>query len=256
MSAVRKILVPIKELSSRPIPAVLKAAQLARAHGAGLELFHSLRQPIVDLERGNPRRALPIAVPVRVESHHAHLTAVVIEQLFCDLYRLHPSGSVVQGGQYKTMEKVTLIGPEGRSREIPIVGPPSAANEIEISYTDALILGIRAPVRESGDLTGTPGVTLKGPRAQVALGTGVICAMRHVRMSPGEAESLELKDRDRVNVSVRSANRSPCFQDVLVRVAPGYSLELLLDTDEANAAVLGPGDYAVLTCRHRRMAND
>jgi hypothetical protein len=179
MSAVRKILVPIKELSSRPIPAVLKAAQLARAHGAGLELFHSLRQPIVDLERGNPRRALPIAVPVRVESHHAHLTAVVIEQLFCDLYRLHPSGSVVQGGQYKTMEKVTLIGPEGRSREIPIVGPPSAANEIEISYTDALILGIRAPVRESGDLTGTPGVTLKGPRAQVALGN-----RRHLRHAP------------------------------------------------------------------------
>jgi len=121
-------------------------------------------------------------------------------------------------------------------RRIPVVGPPSRVNQIEISRTDALILGIRALVPESGDLIGTPGVTLEGPRSQVALGTGVICARRHVRMNPAEAGRLGLADRDFVEVFTQSTNRSLCLRNVLVRVAPGYNLEWVLDTDAANAA--------------------
>lgn len=100
-----------------------------------------------------------------------------------------------------------------------MIGPPTAVNQIEISRTDALILGIRAPVRECGDLTGTPGITVEGPRSQVTLGMGVICALRLVQMSPEEAERLGIKDRDRVEVATKGANRRLCFRDVLLIIA-------------------------------------
>jgi propanediol utilization protein len=123
-------------------------------------------------------------------------------------------------------------------------------NQIEISRTDALALGIKAPVRESGDLIGTPGIILEGPRTQVTLGTGVICSLRHIHMSPADAERLALADEDRVEVSTEGNNRRMVFRDVLVRVSPNYQLELHLDTDEANAAGLRTGDFATLlaTC--------
>ena len=221
-------------------------------HEANNWVSSSLRKPERDLGRVmSSRQPLPISIRVRVAGHHARLTGAVIEQLFCDLYRLHPSGPVLQEDQYATLETVTVIGPEGRLRRIPVVGPPSRVNQIEISRTDALILGIRAPVRESGDLIGTPGVTLEGPRSQVALGAGVICARRHVRMNPAEAGRLGLADRDFVEVSTQSANRRrpQCLRNVLVRVAPGYNLELVLDTDAANAAGLQTGDFVELACR-------
>jgi propanediol utilization protein len=202
-----------------------------------------------ELERVSRRQAPSIPIPISVTSHHVRLTAAVIEQLFCNLYRLHASGPVLQDGGYTTMETVTLIGPKGRLRKIPVVGPASTTNQIQISRTDALLLGIKVPVRESGDLTGTPGLILEGPRSHVVLGTGVIRACRHVRMSPADADRLGLKDRDRVEVSTQSANRSLSFRNVLVRAAPGYNLELVLDTDEANAAGLRTGDYAELAYR-------
>ena len=208
----------------------------------------SMPKPAHTLPRVKPGRGFLASIPVTVVNHHAHLTAGVIEQLFCDLYRLHPSGPALRGGQYATMETVNLIGPEGRLRKVPIVGPPSAVNQIEISRTDALILGIRAPVREPGDWVGTPGVILEGPRSQVTLGTGLICPLRLVRMGPTEAQRLGLKDRDRVEVGTHSPDRNLCFPDVLVQVAPDHTLELCLDTDEANAAGLRTGDYAQITC--------
>jgi propanediol utilization protein len=122
-------------------------------------------------------------------------------------------------------------------------------NQIEISRADALILGIRAPVRESGDLIGTPGLTVQGPRSQVVLGMGVICALRHVHMNPEQARHLGIKDQDRVEVETQGCNRRLCFQDVLVRVGSRFSLELHLDTDDADAADVRTGDFALLTRR-------
>jgi propanediol utilization protein len=196
-----------------------------------------------------PAEGLPVRIPVVVSMRHAHFTAAIIEQLFCDRYRLHPSGVALQGRQFPTLETVDLIGPQGLLRKVQVIGPPRAANQIEISRADALILGIRAPVRESGDLIGTPGLFVRGPRSQVALGTGVICALRHVHMNPEQAKYLGLKDRDRVEVATEGCNRRLCFQDVLVRIGPQFSLELHLDTDEANAAGVRAGDFAVLTRR-------
>jgi propanediol utilization protein len=196
-----------------------------------------------------PAEGLPVRIPVVVSMRHAHFTAAIIEKLFCDRYRLHPSGAALPGQHFAALETVDLIGPQGRLRKVQVIGPPRAMNQIEISRADALILGIRVPVRESGDLIGTPGLTVQGPRSQVALGTGVICALRHVHMSPEQARCLGLKDRDRVEVATQGCNRRLCFQDVLVRVGPHFSPELHLDTDEANAAGVRTGDFALLTRR-------
>jgi acetate kinase len=185
-------------------------------------------------------------IPVAIASRHVHLTQSVIEQLFCDRYRLHVRSALVQPHQYAAEETVTLVGPSGRLRSVPVVGPPRPVNQVELSRTDALALGIKAPVRESGDLIGTPGIVMEGPRTQVTLGTGVICALRHIHMSPSDAERFALADKDRVEVSTEGSNRRMVFRDVLVRVSPNYRLELHLDTDEANAAGLRAGDYATL----------
>jgi len=190
------------------------------------------------------------AVPIAVSRRHVHLTAAVIEELFCDRYRLHSGEAASQPGQFASMEKVTLIGPTGRRiHNVPIIGPPRSANQIEISRTDAEFLEIVAPIRDSGDLIGTPGIILEGPRTQVRLGTGVMCAHRHLHMSSADAQRLALNDRDRAEVSTAGTHRGLVFKDVLVRVAPEYRLELHLDLDEANAAGLKCGDLAWLERR-------
>jgi propanediol utilization protein len=191
--------------------------------------------------------AMPVSVPIVISARHVHLTREVIEQLFCDHYQLHESRHLAQAEQFQAQETVTLIGPCGRIRDVRIVGPARSLNQIEISRTDAALLGIRAPIRATGDLVGTPGITIQGPKSQVHLGTGVICAHRHIHMSPEDAERLGLKDRDRVSAATEGANRDLLFRDVLVRVSPGDKLELHLDLDEANAAGVREGDYAVLT---------
>lgn len=189
--------------------------------------------------------ATAVNIPVAIIAHHAHLTAETIEILFCDHYQLHALGDLSKS-EFSALESVTLVGPRGRVRNVPLVGPPRATNQIEITRSDADALGIAVPVRQPGDLIGSPGVTLEGPRAQIALGTGVICALRHIHMSEEDAARLDLKDLDRVAVTTHGHNRELQFRDVLVRVSPGYELELHLDTDEANAAGLRAGDYAML----------
>ena len=118
--------------------------------------------------------------------------------------------------------------------------------QVELSRTDALTLGIKAPVRESGDLAGTPGILVEGPRGSVKLDSGVICPLRHVHMCPEEAARLGFKDQDRIELAAESDDRRMLFRDVVVRVSPAYRLEMHLDTDEGNAAGLQSGDFVVL----------
>jgi len=188
----------------------------------------------------------PVRIPVAISARHVHLTAPVIETLFCDKYRLHVHSGLVQPGEFAAEETVTLIGPQGRIPHVRIVGPPRAVNQVELSRTDALTLGINAPVRESGDLAGTPGLLIEGPRGSVQLDSGVICALRHVHMSPADAAVLGYKDQDRIELAVESDERRMLFRDVVVRVSPNYRLELHLDTDEGNAAGLQSGEFVVL----------
>ena len=190
--------------------------------------------------------AKPVNIPIAIARTHVHLTASAIEVLFGDDYCLHKDEALNQAHQFMAMESVTLVGPRRRLSNVHIIGPPRAVNQVELSRTDAESLGIQAPVRASGDLIGTPGITIEGPRTRVVLGTGVICAQRHIHMNPMEAKQLGVKDQDRVSVSTGVSNRGLQFRNVLIRVSPGYKLELHLDTDEANAAGIREGDYAVL----------
>jgi len=190
--------------------------------------------------------APPACIPVAISARHVHLTAGTVTALFGAGHALRVHAPLAQPGQFAAEETVTLIGPRGRLEAVRVVGPERAADQVEISRTDAFVLGIEAPVRESGALQGTPGLRVEGPCGAVELGHGVICAQRHIHMSPADADVLELRDGDRVEVAVSGHGRALVFGEVLVRVAPDFHMELHLDTDEGNAAGLYPGDQGLL----------
>jgi acetate kinase len=150
-----------------------------------------------------------------------------------------------QPGQFAAEERVRLIGPKGRVERVRVLGPERPQSQVEISRTEEFKLGIDAPIRLSGDLQGTPGIVLEGPAGTVALEQGVICAMRHIHMTPRDALGFGVRDRDVVMVRVEG-ERSLIFGDVVVRVKPDFRLELHVDTDEANAAELNTGMVARL----------
>ena len=185
-------------------------------------------------------------IPIAVSARHAHLSQPTLDRVFGPGYRLQPRTWLSQTGQFAAQETVTLIGPAGRIQNVRTMGPPRSRDQIELSRTDELTLGIAAPVRISGDLDGTPGVGIEGPAGSVSLSSGVIGARRHIHMNPHDAERLGLKDGQTVQVKVDSNDRDLVFGDVTVRIAPDFRLELHLDTDEANAAGIRNGDSGEL----------
>jgi acetate kinase len=188
----------------------------------------------------------PHLIPVAVSARHAHLSRPTIERLFGKGFVLEPRAPLSQPGQFATHQTVTLVGPHGRLEHVRVLGPPRPADQIEVSRTDAIVLGLDAPLRLSGDLGATPGITVEGPEGSALLPGGVVCALRHIHMSPTEAEQLNVRNGDVVEVAVESEGRPVIFGDVVVRVSPDYRLELHLDTDEGNAAGVGPGTRARL----------
>jgi acetate kinase len=190
--------------------------------------------------------APPVQVPVAISARHVHLTQETLEQLFGADYQLRVRSPLLQLGQYAAEETVVLVGPRGRLSTVRIVGPTRSEDQVELSRTDAINLGVDAPVRESGDLSGTPGIVIEGPVGKVTLERGVICALRHIHMSAADAAALGIQDQDRVSVKVLTSDRKLTFSDIVVRVSPVYRLELHLDADEGNAAGLHPGDDTVL----------
>ena len=187
-----------------------------------------------------------LSIPVAISARHVHLSEASIAALFGAGYVLHVRAPLSQPGQYAAEETVTLVGPRGTLSHVRIVGPPRAEDQVEISRTDELALGLDAPVRVSGALAHTPGITLIGPAGRITLDHGVVLAQRHIHISPAEATRLGLHDRQSVAVALGSAERELIFKDVVVRVSPHYRLELHLDTDEGNAAGIQPGVQATL----------
>ena len=192
----------------------------------------------------------PIAIAV--SARHAHLSQSTLDRVFGRGHRLRPRTWLSQTGQFAAQEIVTLVGPAGRIQNVRVMGPPRSRDQIELSRTDELTLGIEAPVRISGDLAGTPGITIEGPTGRVSLPSGVISARRHVHMSPQDAERWGVQDGQTVQVKVDSRDRDLVFGDVTVRIAPDFRLELHLDTDEANAAGIKNGDRGELLISDRR----
>jgi acetate kinase len=193
-----------------------------------------------------------VSIPVAISARHVHLTGATVARLFGAGHVLQSHSPLSQPGQFAAEESVTLVGPRGRLEHVRVVGPERSADQVEISRSDEFMLGIDAPVRESGQLAGTPGIRIEGPCGSVELEHGVICAQRHVHMSPADADVLQLRDGDVVDVAVGGHERALVFGDVLVRVAPEYHMELHLDTDEGNAAGLHPGEDGLLIARPAR----
>ncbi|KKM12151.1 hypothetical protein SY88_04680 [Clostridiales bacterium PH28_bin88] len=182
-----------------------------------------------------------LEVPVGISNRHVHLTRQHIELLFGKGYQLTKLKDMKHVGQFAAQETVTIVGPKGIVENVRVMGPTRKETQVELSLTDSYRLGIKAPVRDSGQLEGTPGCALVGPKGVVGLSRGVIIAERHIHMSPADALETGLNDTDRVMVMAGDV-RELCFHHVLVRVHPTFSLEMHLDTDEANAAMLKNGD--------------
>ncbi|MCC5945497.1 MAG: phosphate propanoyltransferase [Bernardetiaceae bacterium] len=188
-----------------------------------------------------------LQIPVAVSARHAHLTQKTVEKLFGKGYQLTKFRDLSQPGQYACQETLTLIGPKNNIEKVRILGPTRPEDQIEISRTDEFILGIDAPVRASGHIENTPGIILEGTEGRrVNLKEGVICAWRHIHMHPDDAVKFGVEDKDVVEVEIDNKGRSLIFGDVLVRVSPQFNLEMHIDTDEANAAEIRPGDTGAL----------
>jgi len=132
------------------------------------------------------------------------------------------------------------VGPKGKIERVRVLGPARKYTQIEIAMTEQYKLGVHPPVRESGDIKDTPGCILEGPAGSVAVDRGVICALRHVHMTPADALSYGVRDKSSVRVRIEG-DRPLVFGDVLVRVDPSFALAMHIDTDEANAASVKNG---------------
>lgn len=184
----------------------------------------------------------PNRVPLGVSNKHLHLSQEHVEILFGEGHQLTNLKDVKQPGQFACEECVRIIGPKGEFPKVRVLGPVRKETQVEISLTDARQIGLKnVPIRESGQLAGTPGVILEGPCGRVELDHGVIVALRHIHMTPEIAEQLNLKDGDTVNVET-SGTRPSLFRNTLVRVSDKYAYEMHIDTDEANAAGLKNDD--------------
>ena len=172
---------------------------------------------------------------VETSARHMHLTAEAVEVLFGAGHTLTKKKDLSQPGQFACEEKVEVVGPKG-SLKMSVLGPTRPETQVELSFTDARALGVTAPVRESGDIAGTPGIKLVGPAGELTIDNGVIIAKRHIHMTPADAEALGLQDKDVVSVKVETSGRTTVFGDTVVRVSPKFALAMHIDTDEANAS--------------------
>ena len=184
-------------------------------------------------------------VPVGISARHVHLSQSDLETLFGKGYQLTPMKELSQPGQYAAKEQVTVVGPKGELAKVRVLGPVRGATQVEVAMTDAMKLGIKAPVRMSGELNGTPGCKLVGPAGEVTISQGLIAAARHIHMTDEQAAAYGVSNGDRV--SVRVCSERPCiWGNVIVRCGKGHDLELHIDTDEANGALISNGEFVEL----------
>ncbi|MDR2641714.1 MAG: phosphate propanoyltransferase [Planctomycetaceae bacterium] len=183
---------------------------------------------------------------VSISARHIHLTNKDVKTLF-GYDELKKMKDLYQDGFFAAEETLMIVGP--RRRMLPtvrILGPTRSETQVELAFTDAISLGIDPPVRESGNLEGSPGCVLVGPKGVVELKRGVIRAERHVHMNKNEAAFYGVKDKDRMMLRVSSGGCTTTFENLLVRIGEGLKLEVHIDTDEGNAADLEHADKVEL----------
>lgn len=184
-------------------------------------------------------------VPIGVSARHVHLTQEHVEVLFGKGYQLTKKKELM-GGQYASNECVTIVGLKLRAIEnVRILGPVRSASQVEISATDAVKLGIKAPVRESGNVAGSSPIALVGPKGAVYLQEGCIIALRHIHMTPQDAKAAGVQEGDMISVKADN-ERGTIFNHVKIRVSDSFTLEMHIDTDEANACKIATGDTVTI----------
>ncbi|MGM9549518.1 MAG: phosphate propanoyltransferase [Faecousia sp.] len=180
-----------------------------------------------------------IFVEMEASGRHMHVTAQQALTLFG--HPLTPKRPLSQPGQYLANERVTVIGPRGEFQNVAVLGPERKEAQVEISLTDARTLGIDAPVRLSGDVSGSPGAVIVGENGRVELDQGVIAAKRHIHLTPEDAARFGVRDKQTVKLKAFTS-RSVIFEDVAVRISPEFASYAHLDYDEANACGFRKGD--------------
>lgn len=184
-------------------------------------------------------------VPANVSARHIHLSQAHVEALFGAGHQLTPMKDLMQPGQFAARETVAVIGPKGSFPKVRVLGPARGDTQLEVSLTDARTLGVEVPVRLSGNIGGTPGIILEGPKGRITLPRGVIVAARHIHLHTADAERFGVKHGQQVRVRTTSG-RPLTFDDVVIRVSDRFVAEMHLDTDEANAAAIRDGHLVEL----------
>ncbi|OLR56881.1 hypothetical protein BHK98_00690 [Hornefia porci] len=180
-------------------------------------------------------------IKVNASNKHIHLDQEDLETLFGKGYELTLKKELIQPGQFASEEKVDIVGPKTTFKGIRVLGPCRKDTQLELALTDCRQIGIDAPIRESGDVQGTPGCKIIGPKGEVDLEYGVIVAKRHAHFHPSQAEPLGIKDGQILKLKIETPDRTTIYDDVVARVKDYYTAEVHVDTDEANAAAMGGG---------------
>ncbi|BAQ09777.1 propanediol utilization protein pdul [Bacillus sp. OxB-1] len=179
-------------------------------------------------------------IPIAVSARHLHLSPQHVETLFGKGYELTQRSELSQPGQFAANETVVIAGPKGSISNVRVLGPTRPQTQVEISWTDAMKIGVRPPIRESGDINGSAPITIIGPQGSLFLEEGLIIAQSHIHMSPSDANRLDVQDGEVVTVEVDGI-RPIAYRNVKIRVSDRYRLEMHIDTDEANAGFISKG---------------
>jgi len=173
-------------------------------------------------------------IPVGISNRHIHLSQTDLNTLFGVGYQLTKTKDLSQPLQYACKETLTIGGPHGAIEKVRVLGPVRSETQVEILQADCFKLGIHAPVRLSGDLKGTPGITLIGPQGSILLAGGLIVAQRHIHMTLEDAKRLGVTDGQQVTIQIGGL-RGGTYSNVAVRANNTSTLECHIDTEEANA---------------------
>ena len=206
----------------------------SRSTGGGIPVLRGNVTPSAAVAVTGPAKRNPLVV--NISARHVHLTQQHVEILFGAGATLTPQKALYQDGYFAAEETVAVVGP--RRRMIPnvrVLGPCREDSQVELAFTDGISLGIDLPVRISGNVKGTPGCVLMGPKGVVELSQGVIRAMRHVHMGPEDLAHYGVADKDVIHLRVESPGCTTVLEDLAVRAGKGIKLEVHLDTDEGNA---------------------
>jgi putative phosphotransacetylase len=191
-------------------------------------------------------------VPIAASNRHIHLSPEHVERLFGRGYQFTKWKDLSQPNQFAAKETITLIGPKGKIQNVRILGPARGNTQVEISMYDGYTLGLQPPIRNSGDIQGSESVIIQGPRGQIIINEGVICAARHIHMHTSDSMAFGLSDGDYVQVMV-DGPRGVIFSNVLIRVSPKYKLEMHIDLDEANAANIKNGQLGEIVSAGKKV---